>query len=294
MRRLRISAISFLNTAPLMWDFEHGAANDESNGGANEHPLDGDFEISYTVPSACADALRAGEADIGIIPAAEYARIPGLVILPDIAIAARGPVRSILLVSKKPLEEIRTVAADTNSRTTIALAKLLFRKWWGGDREFVPMAPDLDRMLAACDAAVIIGDAALLVDRTRYATYDLAEEWLRLTGKPFVFAVWAVRMAALGEMRKGLDLGAVFRDSRDHGLQPAALQQIATEWSRRLGLSDESIVSYLKDNIYYSLDEHTIPGLQLFFDLCSEHGLLPQAPALRFLGALKLLATVPR
>jgi chorismate dehydratase len=173
MRRLRISAISFLNTAPLMWNFERG----ESAARLSSH-----FEIGYTVPSLCADALRAGSADIGIIPAAEYARIPGLLILPDVAIAARGPVRSILLVSKKPLEEIRTVAADTNSRTTIALARLLFRKWWGGDREFVPMAPELDDMLAACDAAVIIGDAALLVDRTKYATYDLAEEWLRLTG----------------------------------------------------------------------------------------------------------------
>src|SRR5689334_14390945 len=129
MRPLRISAISFLNTAPLMWNFEHGETAPQ---------LKNDFEIAYTVPSQCADLLRAGQADIGIIPAAEYTRIPGLLILPDVAIAARNPVRSILLVSNKPLEDIRSVAADTNSRTTIALARLLFRHWWGGDREFVP------------------------------------------------------------------------------------------------------------------------------------------------------------
>jgi chorismate dehydratase len=281
MRRLRISAISFLNTAPLMWDLER-------------KPIGQEFEIGYTVPSACADQLRAGEADIGIIPAAEYARIPGLVILPDVAIAARGPVRSILLVSKKPIEEIRTVAADTNSRTTIALAQLLFRKWWGGERDFTPMAPQLDDMLAACDAAVIIGDTALKVDRTRYATYDLAEEWQRLTGKPFVFAVWAVRMAALHEMRSGLDLGAIFRDSRDHGTQATSIATIAREWSPRLQLPESDIAAYLTENIHYALDADAISGLELFFRLGAEHGLLPEAPALRFLGALRLLATVKR
>lgn len=285
MRRLRISAISFLNTAPLMWNFEHGET---------QTTLQRDFEISYTVPSLCADALRAGEADIGIIPVAEYARIPGLVILPDVAIAARGPVRSILLVSKKPLEQVATVAADTNSRSTIALARLLFAKWWKAAPEFRPMPPQLDTMLEACDAAVIIGDAALLVDRSRYATYDLAEEWLRLTGKPFVFAFWAVRMAALREMRPGLDLGSAFRDSRNEGLSAASLEQIARDWSPRIGLTEADVISYLTENICYSLDADTISGLELFFQLCAEYRLLPQAPALRFLGALKLLATVRR
>lgn len=285
MRRLRISAISFLNTAPLMWNFEHGDT---------QAALARDFEISYTVPSLCADALRAGDADIGIIPVAEYARIPGLIILPDVAIAARGPVRSILLVSNKPLEDIRTIAADTNSRTTIALARLLFAKWWNGAPEFRPMPPQLDTMLEACDAAVIIGDAALLVDRSRYATYDLAEEWMRLTGRPFVFAFWAVRMAALRDMRPALDLGSAFRDSRNEGLSPANIQQIAREWSPRTGLTEADVAAYLTENIYYSLDPDTISGLELFFQLCAEYRLLPQAPPLRFLGALKLLATVRR
>ena len=117
MRHLRISAISYLNTAPLMWDFEHGDAGK-------------DFEISYTLPSLCAKALRDGTADIGIIPAAAYASIPDLVILPGVAIASRQAVRSILLVSKVPIEKIRTIALDTSSLTSVALIKVLFAKWW--------------------------------------------------------------------------------------------------------------------------------------------------------------------
>ena len=125
MRRLRISAISYLNTAPLMWDFEHGDA------GAG-------FDISYTVPSRCAADLAAGVADIGIIPAAAYAGTPGLVILPGVAIASRRPVRSILLVSKVPLEQVQSVALDTSSLTSVALTKVLFAKWWGEGRTFQP------------------------------------------------------------------------------------------------------------------------------------------------------------
>src|ERR1700685_920954 len=118
MRRLRISAISYLNTAPLMWDFEHSEAGRQ-------------FDISYTLPSACARALQAGTADIGIIPAAAYTQIPGLLVLPGVAIASRRPVRSILLVSKVPVERIRSVALDTSSMTSVALTRVLFAKWGG-------------------------------------------------------------------------------------------------------------------------------------------------------------------
>src|SRR6266478_8996789 len=158
MSPLKISAISYLNTAPLMWDFEHAEAG-----------VDNNFDISYTIPSACAEALRAGTADIGIIPAAAYATIPDLVILPDVAIAARRAVRSILLVSKGPVDrlskqslwkQVRTVALDSSSMTSVVLTKILFAKWLGGAREYKPMAPDLDAMLGECDAALLIGDPA--------------------------------------------------------------------------------------------------------------------------------------
>src|SRR5262249_3244391 len=120
---MRVSAISYLNTAPLMWDFEHG-------------PLPSGFEISYTVPSQCAAELKNGIADIGIIPAIAYATVPDLVILPDVAIAAKRPVRSILLVSRKPIEQIQTVALDGSSLTSVALLQILFRKFWRGSPRF--------------------------------------------------------------------------------------------------------------------------------------------------------------
>ena len=280
MPRLRISAISYLNTAPLMWDFEHGAAGR-------------DFDISYTIPSACAHALKEGSADIGIIPAAAYAQIPNLVVLPDVAIASRRPVRSILLVSGVPIEKIRSVALDTSSMTSVALTKILFEKGLGGGRKFTPMAPILDHMLAEHDAGLLIGDPALQVDRSRYITLDLAEEWIRYTSKPFVFAFWAVRRHALQENLQNRlsetaatqDLARVFQRSRDHGLEPASLDQIAREWSPQLKLAEADVRAYLTENIYYYLDEDCLAGLQLFYRYAAEIGALPKAPQMRFVEA---------
>jgi chorismate dehydratase len=277
MKRLRISAISYLNTVPLMWDFEHAGA-----GAA--------FDIAYTLPSQCAADLAAGKADIGIIPAAAYASQPGLAILPGVAIASRRAVRSILLVSKMPLGEICSVALDTSSLTSVALTKVLFAKWWGAVQTFTPMAPDLETMLKEHDAGLVIGDPALKVDRSRYLTYDLAEEWIRLTGKPFVFAFWAVRQAALVDAPPDLDLAAVFQKSRDHGLQPESLIWIAREWAPRLGLTEAEVTAYLTENIFYELDGDCIEGLRLFFQYARECGALPEAPSLRFLDVAKTAA----
>jgi chorismate dehydratase len=274
MRRLRISAISFLNTAPLMWDFEHGDAHRG-------------FEISYTVPSACARALKAGTADIGIIPAAAYTEIPGLVVLPEIAIASKRPVRSILLVSKVPVERIRNIALDTSSMTSVALTKVLFKKWLGGVRNYSSMVPEIDEMLANHDAGLLIGDPALQINRSRYYTLDLAEEWIRFTGKPFVFAFWAVRQDALAEGDPELDLAAIFQRSRDHGLEPANIDQLCREWSPRVGLTEADVRSYLTENIYYKFDAPCIDGLQTFYRYASEIGALPSAPELRFVSAAK-------
>jgi chorismate dehydratase len=279
MPRLRISAISFLNTAPLMWDFEHPAESGQK--------LLDDFEISYTVPSQCAEQLSAGTADIGIIPSITYATIPGLAVLPDVAIAAKNRVRSILLVLKKPIEQVRTVALDTSSRTSVVLTKILLTKFLpgAGEREFVAMAPDLDAMLARCDAALLIGDSALKVDRSRYQALDLAEEWRNFTGKPFVFAFWAIRFAALSQAAPGYELGEVFSRSRDHGLEPANLDVIAREWAPRLNLNEADIRGYLTENIHYTLDAENAEGLDLFYRYAAELALIPEAPSLRLLGA---------
>lgn len=264
---MRISAISYLNTAPLMWDFEHGAAGKQ-------------FEITYTIPSQCAAELAQATADIGIIPSFAYATIPNLRILPGVAIASRNAVRSILLVSHKPLDEIRTVALDSSSLTSVALARVLFDKYWGGTRTFASHAPDLDAMLRTHDAALLIGDPALKVDRSRYRTWDLAEEWLRFTGKPFVFAFWAVREDSLRDCH--IDLPAIFQDSRDQGLKPANLRQIARTWAAKLGLSEDDVCRYLTSNIHYFLDDPCLEGLQLFYRYANECGLLPVVPELRF------------
>jgi chorismate dehydratase len=255
-----------------MWDFEHGNAGR-------------DFQIEYTIPSACAAALAANQADIGIIPAFTYAEIPGLVILPNIAIAAKDRVRSILLISKKPIADIRTVATDTSSRTSVALLQVLFTKFFGGPRELTPHAPQLEPMLRAHDAALLIGDAALEVESLPgYNFYDLAHLWREATGQAFVFAFWALRLDSLDRKPEALNLAKVFQESRDHGLEPEHIDTIAREWSPRLHMSEADIRSYLTQNIHYYLDRENHAGLKLFLQYSAELGLIAAAPELRFLG----------
>jgi chorismate dehydratase len=179
-----------------MWDFEHSPEMER---------LAERYEIHRSMPSECAMELASGIADIGLIPIAAYTTIPDLTILPGCAIASLDHVRSIVLVVKNPggLEAVRRVAADNDSRTSNAYAQVIFRKFYGRDPEFVPHAPNLDVMLADCDAAVLIGDPALLAledqtarrDRTGESLeyIDLAHEWKRHTGVPWVSAFWAVR-----------------------------------------------------------------------------------------------------
>src|SRR5258706_8807557 len=269
MRRLRISAISYLNTAPLMWDFEHGETR---------NLLKQQFDVTYTIPSACAEALRTGAADIGIIPVAAYATIPRLIVLPDVAIASQRAVRSILLVSHKSLDEVKSVALDSSSMTSVALCKILLEKWMGGRREYRSMDPMLDTMLISCDAALLIGDPALLTQRASYTTViDLAEEWRKHTGNPFVFAFWAAREEAIaGAATEAVrSLAEVFQRSREHGLAPESIKSIAAEWAPRLGISVSDVISYLTVNIHYSLDKECQEGLRLFYSYAEECGALP-------------------
>ena len=264
---MRISAISYLNTAPLMWDFEQGEAGKQ-------------FEIRYTIPSQCAAELASGAADIGIIPSAAYASIPDLRVIPDVAIAAKGPVRSILLVSEKPIDEIRTVALDSSSLTSVALARILFAKHWRSTPNFRSHPADLNSMLTTHDAALLIGDPALKVDRSRYKTWDLAEEWVRFTGHPFVFAFWAVREEAWKSSQ--LDLTTIFQNSRDHGLETPNLARIAETWAVKLGLAEEDVCSYLTKNIHYFLDHPCVHGLYLFYRYAYECGLIANIRRLHF------------
>ncbi len=267
---MHISAISYLNTAPLMWDFEHGVAGQG-------------FDISYTVPSQCAVELQQRSADIGIIPSAACATVPGLAILPGVAIAATRAVRSILLVGKKPIEQIHTVALDSSSLTSVALVRILFEKYWKRAPRFNSLLPDLEAMLVEHDAALLIGDPALKVDRSKYATWDLAEEWIRFTGKPFVFAFWAVTQASAE--RAPVDLAAIFQQSRDHGLEPRNLAAIAETWSAKLGMAKMDVIEYLTTNIHYYLDAACLEGLHLFYRYAHECNVIPSVPELHFAHA---------
>ena len=278
---LRISAISFLNTAPLMWDFERGQAPGPpravSSGGL-------DFHLAYTVPAQCAEQLRAGEADIGIIPAITYATIPNLVVLPDAAIAACGAVRSILLISSKPVQEVRTIATDNSSRTSVALLRVLCRKFWHTSPVLTSMPPDLDLMLGNCDAALLIGDPALRVHSGSRLVVDLAAEWKQHTGKPFVFAFWAARMAAVLDLPRDADLAAVFRDSRNHGLDPRNVGEITRLWAPMVGIREDEVRHYVTHHIHYYLDRPCREGLELFYRYAEECEVIERAPELRMLS----------
>lgn len=276
---LKISAISFLNTAPLMWDFENGESADE---------LRRHFDVSYTIPSRCAEELSAGTADIGIIPVAAYATIPDLAIIPEVSIAAKEKVRSILLVSKVPVEKIRSVATDNSSRTSAALVQVYLKKFVGIHAGYSPQKPDLKEMLRWHDAGLLIGDPALQAHTKGYHVYDLAEEWRRWTFLPFVFAVWAVRKAALREFTAPVNIARVFQQSRDHGLQH--IPEIAEAWAPRLALDQPLIRDYLTRNIDYSLDQENIEGLKLFYRYAAECGVLPAPPELSFIVQPSLAA----
>ena len=267
-----------------MWSFEHHPTTEITD----------NFEIEYTVPSKCANALAAGTADIGIIPVFAYPETPSLVVVPDVAIASRGAVRSILLVTRKPLEEVKTVAVDTSSRTSVALTQVILTKWYGGKRELLPMDPDVNKMLERCEAALLIGDPALLIsekpsvlDQPNGAqelfVFDLAELWVQKTGKPFVFAVWVVREQGLRECKTGLDVAGIFQHSRDCGVLPENVAIIAREWSTKLGLSEPAIVDYLTQNIQYKLDDSSMEGLGMFFEYSKECALIKAVPKLKFI-----------
>lgn len=279
MPRLRISAISFLNTAPLMWDFENGEP---------AALLRESFEITYTIPSHCAEQLKEGSADIGIIPVAAYTVIPDLVIVPDVAIAAKNKVRSILLVSKVPLDKIRSVATDDSSRTSAALVEIYLRKFVGTDPGFSRQKPALKEMLQWHDAALLIGDPALQARTDGYFVYDLAEEWRRWTGRPFVFAFWAIRKAALQGRGPEPNIAQVFQQSRDSGT--GHIPEIASAWAPRLNLSSKLIAEYLTDNVDYSLDAENLEGLRLFYRYGAECGVFASVPALAFLKQPDLAA----
>lgn len=255
-----------------MWDFEHPPLNAR---------LADRYQLKWMLPSECADQLASGAADIGLVPIAALARTPGLRILPGCTIASKGLVRSLLLVRRaaQPLADLRSVAADTASRATVTYARIFFHQWGNPAVPFVPMAGNLDAMLDRADAAILIGDPALMALEDRAARFertgeelvyhDLATEWHTLTGLPFVSAVWAVAPGIADE-----SLAEDFIQSRDHGLRN--IDALVAEWSRKLPLSAQTIHTYLTANIHYVLDEDCLAGMKAFFRMAADAGALPR------------------
>ena len=265
--KIRISLVHFLNSAPLGWGFLHG-------------PFGEGCEVIPSAPSVCADQLARGEVDIGLIPSVEVPRIPDLAIIPGIAIASLEKVRSLLLIKPKGKSwaEIRSVALDTSSRTTVALTKILLAETMGLCPEFVPHPPELMQMLAGCDAALLIGDAALQVNLEDYDTIDLVEVWVDWQRKPFVCAVWACRKAVAFPH----DLTATFQAARDLGLQ--RFPEICRDYSKSLDLPVSFLEDYLKHNIDFYLGPKHLEGLREFHSLAARHGLIPELRPLEFIS----------
>jgi chorismate dehydratase len=299
MSKLRISIVEFLNTAPLVWGFTDG-------------PLRGRYDLSFTVPSLCAEALRSGHVDVAIIPAIEYQRMDGMVVLPEMAVAAKGEVRSILVLAKKPIEQARRIALDTNSRSSVALTRLLCKGFWGIAPEFIDAPPDPAAMLTEADAALVIGDPALRIRLKVDAlwakssdgktdpkgcgcpdeaaspkqdqivsgvdtlfVYDVAEQWRQMTGKPCVLAVWVGRRELITP-----DVVADFMASKEYGL--ARIGEIAEAAALKLELPPRDLEIYLRDNIDFELDAANLQGLELYFRECAAAGLIPRAKPIEF------------
>jgi chorismate dehydratase len=221
------------------------------------------FELDFQVPSACADQVASGAADIGIVPAIELLS-QDLDIIPGTGIACRGPVRSILLVSKCPPSEIRTLAADTSSRTSVQLARVVLARRFGARPAMLPRPPALEPMLAVADACVIIGDPALHIDPAPlpYHVYDLGAEWFDMTGLPMVFAVWAARKGVRTSAIDGAFLDS-YRFGRDR------MEEIVAVEAPARGLAPELVRQYLTRNIVFELGDCEMAGMREFHRLAS-------------------------
>jgi chorismate dehydratase len=243
--RLRVCAVSYLNTVPLVWGLLHGEQR-------------GVFDLLFRVPAECADMVASGAADMGIIPSFELiGRDYGIV--PGVGIACRGAVRSILLVSKRPANQIRTLAADASSRTSVALARIILAQRYGVEPTVVTRPPDLPGMLGEADGALIIGDPALRIDpeTTPFHVYDLGREWTEMTGLPMVFAVWAGPREFVTA-----EVAVAFQDSCACGLR--SLERIVAEEAATRGFAPELVRRYLASHIVFQLGQAEREGMELF------------------------------
>lgn len=261
MKTLRLGAVSYLNTKPLVY-------------GLDAHP--DQFDVRFDVPAKCAELLHEGRVDLGLIPAIEYLR-GKYAIVPDVSIASDGDVATVAVFTRKPIGEVETLAVDLSSRTSVALTRVLCAKRWNIAPKFTPAEPDLEAMLRRADAALVIGDPAFNIDPKKHnvTKVDLGAEWKALTGLPFVYAMWVGRPGVVShEHRRAL------QNARDRGL--ANLPAIARQESHGDPLYEQRALVYLRDNLKYGLGLAEQAGLRRFHELAAEIGVAPGLEPLRF------------
>jgi len=259
---IRLGAVSYLNTGPLVY-------------GLDEQPER--FQIRFDVPSRCAALLHDNHVDVGLIPSIEYLRGPAYRIVPGVAIASEGPVASVALFSRKPISNVRSIALDNGSRTSVALLKVLCPRWFDISPEFTEMAPDMTAMLSACDAALVIGDNALFTDYAALGLekIDLGEEWMGMTGLPFVYAFWAGRP----DIVSPADIGAL-NEARDRGMK--VTEQVAARYFPGDPAKIARGAEYLRENVKYGFGGPEWGGLVLFYEMAARLGVVAEMKEPRF------------
>jgi chorismate dehydratase len=248
--------------------------------------------VRYDLPSVCASLLRDGHVDLGLIPSIEYLQSDDYRFVPGVGIGSRGAIASVALYATRPIEEVRHIALDTSSRTSVALIKVLCRHRFGITPQFVPHGPDLAGMTADFDAGLLIGDPAFDADHEALGLrkIDLGEEWSAMTGLPFIYAAWTGRpkVVTAGQVRE-------LQEAQAEGV--ASVDAIAAEYAAlRVGAAaaghpDDGherravtarAAAYLRDNVKYGLGPREAAGLQLFLDYAADLGLAPRKRALQF------------
>jgi chorismate dehydratase len=269
---VRLGAVSYLNTKPLV------------------HGLDARpdlFALRFDVPAQCAALLHEGRIDVGLIPAIEYLR-GDYRIVPGVSIASDGPVASVAIFSKVPVERVTSLAMDISSRTSVALTRILCAQQWDIAPKFIPAEPDLRAMLSRADAALIIGDTALTSDAAALGLIklDLGLEWQRLTGLPFVYAMWCGRDGHCGPAHV-----AELNAARERGIQD--IDRIARTEADGDVARATLVRGYLRDNLNYDLGERQLAGLRRFHELAVDQGLAPGLCNLRFYSSTTQPAASP-
>jgi predicted solute-binding protein len=264
MPTTRISASSYSNTAPLIWSFLYGSER-------------GRFELILdNAPSRSAELLAQKRVAAALVPVIEFQRIENVLIVPNVCVGAKKQVRSVCLVTKgADLADVKSIALDISSRTSVTLTKIIFREFYGFEPIYTPAKPDLALMLTESDGALLIGDPALSIDEAQYKKFDLAEVWKKFTDRGFVFAMWMAN-AENAEIAKSIN----FQAARNEGLR--RLDEIAANYETEIPLSREEFKVYLSENISYSIDDSMQKGLELFFELAHKHFLIKERKLLAF------------